>query len=313
MSTPRWAGERSCGADRAAALVAAAFPALRDLPVEPLAEGWDNTVHVVGGEWAFRFPRRALALPGFRRELAVLPRLAPLVPLRIPVPELVAVDDDPADPWPFAGARLLPGRELAETGLPDAARTAAARAVGGFLRVLHDGRTRAAVDVELPVDPMRRGEPRARTDDTREQLRELVAHGVWAGDPAVESLLRAAERLGAPAGEPVLVHGDLHVRHLLLDQDGAAVGVLDWGDVCLADPAVDLALAYTAFAGPAREALLQEYGGVDAERELRARALGVRLSAFLAAHAAAEGRPALLAEALAGLRRAVDGRRPVPG
>ena len=310
MSAPRWAGERSCTRERATALIAVAFPALRGLPVVPLAQGWDNTVYVVGDRWAFRFPRRAVALPGFRRELAVLPRLSPLMPLPVPVPELVAVDDDPADPWPFAGARLLPGRELADTGLDDAARTAAARAVGGFLRALHDGRTRAVVDVELPVDPMRRGEPRARIDDTREQLQRLVADGTWAGDPAVEALLDSAERLGAPAGDPVLVHGDLHVRHVLLDQEGDAVGVIDWGDVCLADPAVDLALAFTAFAGPARAAFFQAYGQVDAERELRARALGIRLSGLLAAYAAAMGSSVLLAEALGGLRRAVD--RPLP-
>jgi aminoglycoside phosphotransferase (APT) family kinase protein len=101
------------------------------------------------------------------------------------------------------------------------------------------------------------------------------------------------------------VHGDLHVRHVLLDDGGGAVGVVDWGDVCLADPAVDLALAYTAFSGPARAAFLAAYEEVDAERELRARALGVRLSAFLTAYAADVDRPALLAEALARLRRVV--------
>jgi aminoglycoside phosphotransferase (APT) family kinase protein len=96
------------------------------------------------------------------------------------------------------------------------------------------------------------------------------------------------------------------VRHLLVDDAGRAGGVIDWGDVCLADPSVDLAVAYTAFADPARAALLDAYGQVDADRELRARALGVRLSAFLAGYAAAVGHRALLAEALAGLRRVVQ-------
>jgi aminoglycoside phosphotransferase (APT) family kinase protein len=305
VSAPRWSPERPCPVERATALVAAAFPALRGQPVGLLAQGWDNTVHLVGGTWVFRFPRREVALAGFRRELAVLPQLAPLVPLPVPVPELVGVDDDAADPWPFAGARLLPGRELADSGLADSDRTAAARTVGGFLRALHDVRTRCAVTLELPVDPMRRSEPRARMDDTRQQLRQLVADGIWPGDPAVDALLSSAGRLGPPAGDPVLVHGDLHVRHLLVDEAGEATAVIDWGDVCLADPAVDLALAYTAFTGPSRAALLRAYGGVDAERQLRARALGVRLSGFLAAYAAAERRPSLLAEALAGLRRAV--------
>src|SRR3954470_20720414 len=145
----RWAGERPCPADRAAALIAATFPALRGLAVVPLGEGWDNTVHLVGDAWVFRFPRRALALPGFRRELTVLPRLAALVPLPVPVPELCAADEDD-DPWPFSGARLLPGRELAEAALPDSKRTAAAAALGMFLRVLHDPRTRDAVAIELP-------------------------------------------------------------------------------------------------------------------------------------------------------------------
>jgi aminoglycoside phosphotransferase (APT) family kinase protein len=41
----------------------------------------------------------------------------------------------------------------------------------------------------------------------------------------------------------VLCHGDLHVRHLLVDGDGSAAGVIDWGDLCLADAAVDLSIA----------------------------------------------------------------------
>lgn len=299
-----WTAERTVDADQAAVLVAAAAPELAGLPVAPLAEGWDNSVHLVDGRWAFRFPRRAAALPGIRRELAVLPRVAPLLLLPVPVPEFVGEDDDPYDPWPFSGARLLPGRELAESGLPDQDRTAAARALGGFLRTLHAPATRDAVAVELPVDPLHRGWPRVRVDGLRQLLAEL--RSCWPGDAAVDALLADAEELGEPTGDPVLVHGDLHVRHLLVDDDGRATGVIDWGDVCVADPAVDLAVAYAGFAGPAREALLDAYGAIHPERELRARALAVRLSALLARYAAADQRPALLAEALAGLGRAVD-------
>jgi aminoglycoside phosphotransferase (APT) family kinase protein len=303
VTRPQWAAERPCDAARAARLIGAAFLALRDRPVRPLAEGWDNTVFLVDGTWVFRFPRRRVALPGFAREIAALPRLAGLLPLPVPVPELVARDDDPVDPWPFAGARLLPGRELADAGLPDGARRGAAAALGAFLRALHAVPAEQLAAAALPTDPLRRGWPRARADDTRLQLRQLVDAGTWAGDPAVEDLLAEAERLDEPAGSPVPVHGDLHVRHLLVDGAGGAAGVIDWGDVCLADPAVDLALAYTGFAGSARAAFLGAYGVVGPDRELRARALGVRLSAFLARYAADVGRLALRDEALAGLRR----------
>ncbi len=58
--------------------------------------------------------------------------------------------------------------------------------------------------------------------------------------------------------------------------DGLAAGVIDWGDCCLADPALDLSLAYGAFSGSARDALLSAYGRpVDEERELRARLLAL--------------------------------------
>jgi aminoglycoside phosphotransferase (APT) family kinase protein len=80
--------------------------------------------------------------------------------------------------------------------------------------------------------------------------------------------------------------------------------VIDWGDVCLADPAVDLCLGYAAFAGPARAAFVAAYGPVGAERELRARALAVRLAGLLACYAAAEHLAALLAESLTALGRA---------
>jgi aminoglycoside phosphotransferase (APT) family kinase protein len=303
ISVPQWAAERSVDAARAAALIGRAFPALRGLPVEPLSEGWDNTVHVVGGRWVFRFPRRAQALPGFRRELAVLPALVGRLPLHISAPELVATDDDADDPWPFAGARLLHGQELAEAGLADDARTPAAAAVGAFLSQLH--RTDFE-EFELPADPMQRGWPAARMAQTRATLRSLAESGTWIADPAVDDLLVEGERLALPSGAPVLAHGDLHVRHVLVDADGHAAGVIDWGDVCLADPAVDLGFAYAAFSGAARDELLGAYGRVEAERELRARCLAIRLSALLADYAAAEGRAALLAESLAGLRRATE-------
>jgi aminoglycoside phosphotransferase (APT) family kinase protein len=305
VGAPEWTAEREVPAARASQLIAAAAPRLAGQTVVPLATGWDNTVVAVGAEWAFRFPRRAVALPGVRREVAVLPRIAPVLPLPIPVPEILGCDDDPGDPWPFTGSRLLPGRELADAGLADSARVPVAAAIGAFLRALHSPQVRAAADVELPVDPMRRGHPAARLAPTRALLDELVASGTWAGDPAVHALLEHAAELGEPTAAPVLVHGDLHARHLLVDDAGRASGVIDWGDVCLADPAVDLSLGYAAFTGPARAAFLAAYGPVDAARELRARALAVRLAGLLVRYAAADHRPALLAESSRSLGRAV--------
>jgi aminoglycoside phosphotransferase (APT) family kinase protein len=303
---PAWAPEYVVDAVQAAELVSAQFPFLRGADVRPLAEGWDNTVYVVGGEWVFRFPRRAIALPGLRREIDLLPQLAPQLPLPVPVPELIGTPTD-SYPWPFWGARLLPGRELADARLPDESRVGLATAVGGFLRVLHAPEQKAKVGEALPVDPFRRGDLSVRVPMARKSLGQLHRGGLWSPDSRIERLLTEAENLGPSRAEPVVAHGDLHVRHLLVSDQGRAAGVIDWGDLCLADRAIDLPLAYLAFSGSTRVALFEAYGQqIDVECETRAQVVAVFLSAVLADYAAHEGHEALLRESLLALNRAVD-------
>ncbi len=312
-ATGQWAAEIDVTPQLAAELIREQFPELPARQVTLLETGWDNTAYVVDGEWLFRFPRRQVALPGVRREMAVLPRLASALPLPIPDPRFAGAPS-PRYPWPFFGARLLPGSELAEAALAEERRTGAAVAVGEFLRALHDPGLLALVDgAGLPVDPMRRASPAVRASRAREVVERLTRRGVWSPGRDVTQLLGEAGRAaagadGGPAGGPFVVcHGDLHLRHLLVDGEGAVSGVIDWGDLCLADPAVDLAIAYLAFAGEARAALLAAYGRpVGAQRELAARTCAVSVGVALLEYAAAEGRAALMRETIAGLSRAVS-------
>src|ERR1700722_5557282 len=96
----QWAAKVEVSPELAAELIMEQFPALGAGPVTPLATGWDNTVFLAGGEWLFRFPRREIALPGLRREIALLPRLAPLLPLPVPDPQYIG-RPSPRYPWPF--------------------------------------------------------------------------------------------------------------------------------------------------------------------------------------------------------------------
>jgi aminoglycoside phosphotransferase (APT) family kinase protein len=61
--------------------------------------------------------------------------------------------------------------------------------------------------------------------------------------PAVTRAWEAA--LAAPEwhGPPVWIHGDLDSRNLLV-ADGRITGVLDWGCVCVGDPACDVKVAW---------------------------------------------------------------------
>jgi aminoglycoside phosphotransferase (APT) family kinase protein len=269
------------------------FPELSADGLRPLAFGWDYTIWVVEERYAFRFPRREVVLPGLDRELRVLPKLAILLPLPVPVPRFVGAANE-RFPWPFYGADLLPGRELAEAGLDDDQRLEVALGLAGFLRALHD----AELDEPLPDDANRRADMPHRAGLVREQLAELGWH-----DPGAERLLAEAERLPPPQ-QVAVVHGDLHVRQVLVEGT-RLTGVIDWVDVCRSDPAIDLSLYWSFVPAAGRSAFLDAYGPLDEAQLLRARVLAVSLCAALAGHARAEGLAQVEREALAGLTRAL--------
>jgi aminoglycoside phosphotransferase (APT) family kinase protein len=276
----------------------AQFPELEVRSLQPFAEGWDYAIWLVNQEWAFRFPRREVGIAGTRVEIEVLPALAPLLPIPVPKPVFVGAPTDDF-PWPFFGARLLPGRELAEVAVDDAERVEIARALGAFLRRLHE----AEVAFELPVDQNRRGNMQARVPVAREQLEKLEEERLWHAPASVADIFAAALELPPPQPSAV-VHGDLHFRQVLVDENRRVTGVIDWVDIGRRDPGVDLSLYWSYFPPAARTALLDSYGAVTDDQLLRARVLALNLCAILARYGAAEGNAAVRDEALAGLDRA---------
>ncbi|MDX6720271.1 MAG: hypothetical protein QOJ63_2525 [Solirubrobacteraceae bacterium] len=292
-----WDAEVEVDEALARALIAARFPALDSRSLRRVGEGWDNVVWATGDGIAFRFPRRQVAIAGVEREIALLPALAPHVPLAIPD---AAYSSPPCDAfrWPWFGSRLIAGREVAAARLDDAARIALAARLGDFLRTLHGLNVDEAA--ALPVDPWARTDMAFRVPRTREALAAVAAS--WSAPARVRDLLDEAERLPAPQAT-VLVHGDLHVRHVLVDESGGLAGVIDWGDLCRADPSADLSLFWSLLAPAGRDAFLAAYGPVEEDVLLRARVLALFLCASLATYAHAEGMTDLEREVLGGLDR----------
>ena len=292
-----WSAEVTVDAELATRLVREQFPDVELGTISLLGEGWDNTMWIVDDEWVFRFPRRSYVLAGIQNELKLLPDLAPLLPLPIPVPELVG---EPSDtfPWPFYGCRLLPGRELADADLDEAALTRLARPLAEFLRTLHA----LDLDADLPIDPVGRADMSVRVPRTRQYLEEVASLGLWRPPPLVDNLLAAAAAL--PEAEPTAVcHGDLHLRHLLVDDGGEPTGVIDWIDLSRNDPCVDLVLYWAVLPPGGRDEFRNVYGAITEEQLLRARVLTLFLCSVLAVYGEHEGRPSLKRAAVDGLAR----------
>ena len=137
---------------------------------------------------------------------------------------------------------------------------------------------------------------------TVEKLAEL--DGLWRAPAHVRALLEEAAALPPP--EPTAVcHGDLHFRHVLVD-DGGITGLIDWIDLCRGDPALDLQLVWSMVPPDTRGAFFAEYGDVDDVTLLRARVLAVFLSLALLDYGHHEGLASIEHEALASLERAAS-------
>jgi aminoglycoside phosphotransferase (APT) family kinase protein len=294
---PEWDAEIEVDEALARELIGERYPELDVESLRRLGVGWDNTVWATRDGVAFRFPRRELALAGIAREISVLPLIAPHLPCAIPDAAYPGAPS-PRFPWPWFGSRVIGGREVSERRLDDVARGRLAQDLCAFLGCLH-GLSVPGTDA-LPLDPMGRADMTVRVPRTRAALDELDPSGALR--ERAQTILTAAETL-PPADDSVLAHGDLHVRHALVDPAGRLTGVIDWGDICRAPRAVDLSLYWSAFPPAARERFLSAYGGVDEPTLLRARVLALFLSAVHAAYARAHSMPALEAEALGGLER----------
>jgi aminoglycoside phosphotransferase (APT) family kinase protein len=294
---PEWDAEVRVDEALARRLIAEQFPDLAADELTLLGEGWDTMVWLVDGRWVFRFPRRTIVVSGLQLEMRYLAEMADRLPLPIPRPTFLGQPSE-AFTWPFYGARFLPGRELADAGLDESGRVALGRPLGEFLRALHS----LDIDADLPVDPVQRADMNVRVPFARQRFEQLEEAGLWTAPAAAHEIVEAASRLGPP--EPrAIVHGDFHLRHLLVDDGGLPSAVIDWVDLSRNDPGVDLVLYWAILPPDGRAGFRAAYGEPTEAQLLRGRVLSLFLCGVLALWGDHEGVEGVKREALEGLER----------
>src|SRR5215467_13661769 len=103
------AAEVAVSPDLVRRLLAAQHPDLARLPVEVMANGWDNVMCRIGRELAARLPRREAAVTCLVNEQRWLPALASRLPLPVPAPVRTG-RPGLGYPWPWSIVPFLPGR-----------------------------------------------------------------------------------------------------------------------------------------------------------------------------------------------------------
>ena len=290
--------------ETAVSLITSQFPQLRPVAIEPLGVGWDNVVWKINGRFAFRFPRRPVGVDCLQMELALLPTLAPLLPLPVAVPTLLG-QPGKGYPWPFAGYALLPGRMAYTARLTEAARNELAVPLARFLQTLHAFPVAQAQALGAPPDKLGRFEMTTRVPQLQQLLQELVARGVL---PSLGPWLGVVRRgKTAVSTQQTLVHGDLNIRNFLLNDAGQISGVIDWGDLHIGNPAADFALACSFLPPTGQTIFRQTYGPIDNGTWWLAQFRGLHLTAVLLGDAITAGDAALEQECRVGLQHILGG------
>jgi aminoglycoside phosphotransferase (APT) family kinase protein len=247
----------------AARLIAEQFPQWSDLSVLPVAlDGWDNTTFRLGGELSVRLPSADAYVAQIEKEHRWLPILARELPLAIPEPVAMGRPGS-GFPRPWSIYRWIDGDHASADRIANL--TVFAADLAGFLAALY------AVDASGgPAPGMHsffRGGPVDTWDALTRESIELLADEI---DADVATDVWEAALASTWDRSPVWVHGDV-VESNLLVADGALRAVIDFGCAAVGDPACDLMMAWTSFAGQSNEVFRS---GVDLDDATWARGRG---------------------------------------
>jgi aminoglycoside phosphotransferase (APT) family kinase protein len=264
-------------------LVDSQFPDGRGMPLRRHpSTGTVNAIYRLG-DYSIRLPLLPSFAESLRKEAAWLPVLTPHLPLE--APEVVIVGE-PDDSYPLVWSihRWIDGEPWSTAQVDD--ELAAAQALAEYITALQGIDTNGG-------PPAGRGDQGAPVRDRDRWVRRAIAATAGALDTSAATRVWD-EVLDAPDWDlrPVWVHGDLLPPNVLV-RGGRLQAIIDYGNVCVGDPAVDLAAAWSLF-GPAGRRHLR--ATLEADEATWTRARGWAITAIIGVAYYASSNPAFASD-----------------
>ncbi|HAP63904.1 MAG TPA: hypothetical protein DCR93_31930, partial [Cytophagales bacterium] len=233
-------------------------PAWKAEPLTLIGEGWDNLNYRLGADKVIRLPKSGSAVALLEKEMRWIPQLPETLPIAVPRP-LHVVRASEEFPWPAYITPLFAGNHPVGASFSEAE---VLRWVA-FLQGLHG----TSVASPGPQNPLR-SDPLLTKEAQTEERFPLLTQKVAADWDSLIRFWEAAKVLPPPQGK-VLIHGDPHPKNILIHEDRFSA-VLDWGDMCLGDPATDLASMWMLIAEARFRTQACDAYGMDATTRQRA-------------------------------------------
>jgi aminoglycoside phosphotransferase (APT) family kinase protein len=270
-------------------LLATQFPQWAGLPIKPVRPlGTDNALYRIGDEMVARLPRRERTSQTLQKELEWLPRLAPQLPLAIPLPKVNGI---PAEgyPFPWSVYTWLKGENATGDSMPDLDQLAIdlARFITALQKIDPTGGPSPGAHNFFRGVPLI-----ARDEMTRTAIMSL---GQAIDEDAVNAAWEAALRAPEWNRPPVWVHGDLDPRNVLIEQRRLCA-VIDFGCLGVGDPACDVMAAWKLFSSDARDTFRTELS-VDESTWVRSRGWALSQAVMALSYYSEETNPTLVREA----------------
>jgi aminoglycoside phosphotransferase (APT) family kinase protein len=218
-------------------LIASQFPQWAGLDVRPVElSGWDNRSFRLGDDMLVRLPSAGRYVAQVEKEHRWLPKLAPLLPLPIPVPLALG---EPGGDYPFFWSIYgwLEGEPLARH-LDHIDLSQIAMDVAAFLKALHG--------IDASDGPLAGEHNFHRGGSLAVYDNEARAAALHVADEVDQALAMEIWQLALSSRWPrsgVWVHGDIAEGNLLV-KDGRLSAVIDFGSSGVGDPSSDLILAW---------------------------------------------------------------------
>ena len=258
----------------AARLISEQFPVWKGLSIQQiLPGGWDNRCFRLGDDLIVRLPSAERYADKVAKEQRWLPKLSSHLTVKIPVPIAMGKPSD-LYPWHWSVYQWIPGQTVADAG--NIKKNALAKSLAVFLTELHKIETKGAPAAGKHTF-YRGGDLSVYDKETKRAIKILKekipiekASYIW--NQAVATHWQ---------GEPVWVHGDVSIGNLLVENEKLSA-VIDFGGLCVGDPACDLVMAWTYFDAESRR-IFKEKLGLDSDTWSRARGWALWKALIIAA------------------------------